>query len=157
MDNIVRPEIVAKAGAAAAGAEGPQERLIKYIPLDIAGAYPLLQNGVADYVKNPLPKLPAQWIIWAVFGLLLLYYVVKLHFQFTKSGIKGRARLILESQQQLVSIVAFVIWTYSLKSAIWTDVYSAGLALILVVAFLLVASNYKPTISLQTAQEGGVV
>src|SRR5262245_16604718 len=83
MDNIVQPNVTAVgAGTAAGGPESAQERLIKYIPLDIAGAYPLLENGIAEYVKNPFPKLPASTIIWAVFGLLLLYYVIKLHIQF---------------------------------------------------------------------------
>jgi hypothetical protein len=51
MDYIVRPKIrLPGAGKAAGAEESAQDRLLKYIPLSIAGAYPLLENGIAEFI-----------------------------------------------------------------------------------------------------------
>jgi hypothetical protein len=158
MDRIVRPNIrLAGAGQAAGGQESAQDRLLKYIPLSIAGAYPLLENGIAEYTKAPVAHLPSRWIEWFVFAALLLYYAISLHRAFTKRGIKGKTRVRLQLLQTAVSITAFCVWTYSIKSAIWSDIYNAGLALIFAVLFVLFASNYAPTITPDEAREANLV
>jgi hypothetical protein len=135
------------AKAAAAGGDSPQDRLLKYIPLTIAGAYPLLENGIAEYIKTPIAGLAPRWIEWAVFGALILWYLIFLQRKFNQEAYRGWTRLKLQGTQMAVSIIAFCLWTYSVKSAIWTDIYNAGLALILTLMFLLFAGFYTPTVT----------
>src|ERR1700754_2915889 len=126
MDYIVRPNIAVKAAKAASGEQTPQDRLMTYIPLSISGIYPLLENGIAEYIKSPFKNLSPRLIEWAIFGLLLLWYIFFLHKQYNKQPYKKWARAKLQGVQTFVSITAFFVWTYSVKSAIWTDVYNAG-------------------------------
>jgi len=148
MDYIVRPRIRLPGAAKAAGGEQPwQDRLIKYIPLNIAGAYPLLENGFEQYLKAPLGGLSPRWIEWSVFGALVFWYVCFLNKQFEKDVYRGWVRVRLQGSQTVVSIIAFCVWTYSIKSAIWIDIYNAGLALLATALFLLFTSLYEPTVT----------
>jgi len=153
MEYIVRPKVTLEgAGKAAGGEQTPQDRLMTYIPLSISGVYPLLENGISDYVKTPFHGLSPRSLELVVFGLLLLWYVIFLHRQFNKTPYKGRARAKLQVLQTFVSIVAFCVWTYSIKSAIWTDIYNAGLAVVATAIFVLFASLYVPTVTPDQAQ-----
>jgi hypothetical protein len=158
MDSIVLPNIRATgAGQAATAPESAQDRLLKYIPLSIAGAYPLLENGVAEYIQSPVGNLSPRWIEWFVFVALLLYYAIILNRAFNKKDIRGKTRVRLQTLQTAISVIAFFIWTYSIKSAIWSDIYNAGLAIIIAVLFVLFAGLYAPTVSLEEAREANLI
>jgi hypothetical protein len=73
--------------------------------------------------------------------------VIFLHKKFNDAIYRGWTRIRLQGLQTAVSIIAFCIWTYSIKSAIWIDIYNAGLALIATVLFLIFASLYAPTVT----------
>jgi len=155
MDYIVKPKLDLQGSGKAAGAdESPQDRLLKYIPLSIAGAYPLLENGIAEYIKTPVSGISPRAIEWFVFGALLLWYVLFLNQKFSKTVYRGWTRVRLQSLQTGISIVAFCIWTYSIKSAIWADIYNPGLALLATVLFVLFASLYAPTVTPDEAKGG---
>ena len=153
MNYIVEPRIREPGTGKAAGAnESPQERLLKYVPLSIAGAYPLLENGIAEYIKTPIGGISPREIAWFVFAALLLWYVLFLNQKFSKTVYRGRTRFRLQGVQTVVSIIAFCVWSYSIKSAIWSDIYNAGLALISTVLFVLFASLYSPTVTPEEAK-----
>jgi hypothetical protein len=154
MDYVVRPNIAAPAAKAASAQQTAQDRLMTYIPLSISGVYPLLENGIAEYVKSPFEKMSPRLIEWAIFGLLLLWYILFLHKQYNKQAYVKWARAKLQGVQTFVSIVAFVVWTYSIKSAIWADVYNAGLAIVFTAIFVLFASLYAPTVTPDQASGG---
>jgi hypothetical protein len=159
-DWVVLPKIVKPgAGQGASGQETPDQRLLKYIPLSIAGAYPLLENAITDYVKSPIAGVPPGLLEWIVFGLLLLWYALALNRGFYKKGYTGTQRWRLQSIQTAVSWLAFAIWTYSIKSAIWVGIgiYNAALAVVAVVVFVLFASFYAPTVNLDEAQKANMV
>ena len=148
MDYIVRPNItLGGAGKAASAQEKPQDRLLKYIPLSIAGAYPILENGIAEYIKTPIGEISPRLIEWLVFAALLVWYGLFLNLKFNKEVYRGWTRFRLQGTQTCVSIVAFAVWTYSIKAAIWSGIYNAGLALIATALFVLFASLYSPTVS----------
>ena len=156
MDYIVRPN-VSQPGpgkAAASSEQSTQDRLMAYIPLSISGVYPLLENGIAEYIKTPFKDISPRSIELAVFGLLLLWYMLFLHKQYNKVAFKGWVRAKLQGWQTLVSILAFCVWTYSIKSAIWTDIYNAGLAIVVTVIFVLFAGLYVPTVTPDQAKGG---
>ncbi|MGA8497169.1 MAG: hypothetical protein WB764_16915 [Xanthobacteraceae bacterium] len=158
MDYIVRPKIREPGtGKAAAGDEAPQDRLLKYIPLTIAGAYPILENGIAQYITTPVADMSPRFLEWLVFAALILYYVLFLNVKFNATTLQGWTRIRLQTLQTVVSIIAFFVWTYSIKSAIWTGVYNAGLALIVAMLFVLFAGLYAPTVSLDEARAASLL
>lgn len=155
---VVLPNTIERgAGQSASSQETPDQRLFKYIPLSIAGAYPLLENAITDYIKSPISGVPPRLLEWIVFGLLLLWYAIALHRAFDKKGYTGKQRWRLQFIQTAVSIVAFCVWTYSIKSAIWMHIYNAALAVVLVVIFVLFASFYAPTVDLDEARKANMI
>jgi hypothetical protein len=151
MDYIVRPKRrVRGAGVAASSGQAPQDRLLAYIPLTIVGAYPILENALAQYGNTPpLPGLSLSCLERIVFALLILYYVLFLNKKYGDQGdYRGWVRVRLQLTQTIVSIAGFFIWTYSIKSAIWADHYNAPLALLASGLFALFGSLYAPTINL---------
>lgn len=157
MSNVIKPRISdPHTGRAVSGDEAWSERLVKYIPLPIAGAYPVLENALQSYQKQAglhLP-IPTFWLVVIVFWLLVLWSWLDLHKQYNKAGVSGPARWRLEVFQGAVVLVAFAIWTYSIHGLVWGDLYNAGLAMVLVVLFLLFA-DYAPKISPEEAKASG--
>lgn len=150
MDLIVLPRRRLRgAGLAASGAaESPQDRLRKYIPLEIAAAYPLLENGLETYVSAPVTGLAPRAVQMLAVAALLLYYALRLHAAFNRSEFRGGVRVRLQTQQTLISVIAFLIWIYDLRSVVWGDWYNAGLALILSALFVLFATLYVPSVDI---------
>lgn len=157
MSRVIKPRISdPHTGRAVSGDEAWSERLVKYIPLPIAGAYPVLENALQSYQKQEgmhLP-IPTLWLVRAVFCVLVLWTLWDLHEQYRKAGVRGPVRWRLEIFQGVVVFVAFAIWTYSIHGLIWGDYYNAGLAVILVVVFLLFADR-APKISPDEAKTSG--
>ena len=161
MDRIVRPRIRAKGvgrAAAASSEDSAHVRLLKYVPVEIAGAFPLLENVVAGYARNQLElfgRSPRE-VGWIIFCVLLAIFFWRLNEQFAKR-VKGSKRWKLELKQMCISAIAFALWTYSIRSVIWEPIYEPGLALILVVLFLLAVGSQAPQMTPEEAREAGFI
>jgi hypothetical protein len=155
---IVKPRIRQPgAGTAAASTDETwSARLAKYIPLSIAGAYPVLDNALIAYAREPITDfgLTPRALDIIVFAALLGFSTLELHNQYRRSGLRGPSRWRVQLVQTGMMIVAFVLWTYSIKGSIWSGSYNAALSVILDVLFLL-AANYVPTLTPKEAEASG--
>jgi len=158
MIRVLRPKIKERgAGTAVAGGQDDwTARLASYIPLPISGAYPLLDNALTAYAKEPLAQLGiAPWVLgWFVFVALLVLAGLDVNKAYNKKGLRGRTRWRIQIVQTVMMVIAFFLWTYSLHGSVWGSSYSAALSLILSIIFLL-ATAYVPAITPAEADQSG--
>ena len=138
MSRFVTPKL---RGALAHGAEPPQtikdyaERVAKYVPAEVIAAY-LAITSITEGTSDPNTRGRAAGLLFAaVFGVVITpIYLWKL----AKTGEPWK-------QQSGVSVIAFIVWSYSMKG-IWDewDLYYAGVAGIALVVVSVVSGFYQP-------------
>jgi hypothetical protein len=159
MIRLLRPQI--NGPLAAAGAWSPDDwhdRLMKYVPVEIAGAYPIIENIVSEHTKNgkSIIGFSPLSFAWCIFAILLLLNLGFLHRAY-KTRVGPTARAWLEIPHIIFSTLAFMLWTYAIRSTIWLPLYDADLVLALTIIFGLAAALYTPTVTTQQASESGII
>jgi hypothetical protein len=93
---------------------------------------------------------------WCIFAILLLLNLGFLHRAY-KTRVGPTARAWLEIPHIIFSTLAFMLWTYAIRSTIWLPLYDADLVLALTIIFGLAAALYTPTVTTQQASESGII
>jgi hypothetical protein len=132
------------------------QRLLRYIPVPIAGIYPVLDSAIQTYRKSPVTGLPSQFLNEVVFGLFLVAVIVDIHVAYQKKKIHGRLRRQVQATQTVFSLIAFILWSYTVKGQIWNGENNGGLVIILDGFFLLFA-NYKASFTRKELEDAGFV
>ncbi len=111
--------------------DGYFDRLIKYIPSDIVGAWLVTKNLISAYGKAPPSTL---WVAFAC-GIVLTILVVRL------TPNNGPATWF----QVAISTVAFVIWSWALGSPL-SDVipHSALFSSLVLIAYTVLVAALVP-------------
>lgn len=140
MSRLVR---LAPRGAQFAGAAEKDDfstRLVKYVPVEVAGPFPIIDNALAQYAQEH-----RAWVLsLAVFAILFVanvgYLLQKAKKQYPDPA-KRRAALWY---QLPFSGLAFLIWTYAINSTIWRPHYNPLLATIVSGIFVLLVGLVTP-------------
>jgi hypothetical protein len=125
------------------------ERVAKYVPVEIVGAYLAFQS----IFNSASPAAPA-WVEFVFYGLLVIAtapYLLRYGGNVPRPG-----------QQAVLGTISFVIWTYgingaffwqTLQRAVGTTILYPSISGGIVVAWSLVIGLVKPTHALQVARQ----
>ncbi len=157
MNRLIQPRIEGPQAAAAASADDWHERIVKYVPVEIASTYPVVENLIQGFLNKGQSVLGFQpsifaWLIFIIFLILNFCYLRRTY----KKKIGNPARKKIMVPHLIFSSVAFVLWTYVIRSAIWLPWFDAGLSIIFTIIFILVAGIYQPVITTDEAKESGL-
>jgi hypothetical protein len=130
------------------------ERLQKYIPLKVSGAFPILDHALESYPQHTIAGISPHLMDILVEVALGVFILVEINQAYARGKLKGWARWRLQIIQSLFNLTAFVLWTYTLKGQIWGGTNNLPVVIILNVLFLLFAA-YAPEISPKEAAEAG--
>jgi hypothetical protein len=118
------------------------ERVAKYVPVEIIGAYLALQSAFGDRVTSstPAPGRP-PWVEFTFYGLLVI--VTVLYLRRYGGDIPHRARQIA------IGTISFVVWTYGIGGWFWNavgeTVHYPNISGGIVVVWSLAIGLFKPT------------
>ncbi len=122
---IVGEEFHATGGPSGPSVDGYFDRIIKYIPSDVVGAWVAVAGIIGQPTVNGPPRYTTLWISFA-FGVVFT-------FLWTAKQTMGGG-LPFARTQVLLSTVAFVVWVFALggpfRSFGWYDDSFGSLALI---------------------------
>jgi hypothetical protein len=109
-------------------------------------------------LNKPVLGLSPLTFAWGVFGIFLLADLLLIHRGYRRT-VPQPARDWIEIPHLLIHIFAFLIWTYDIRTVIWSGVfeYDPLVVLVLTAAFAVFAVLYQPTISREVAERSGLV
>lgn len=109
----VEPTDLVRTGAPGEGeADGPLNRIAKYVPTEILACYTCLFTVLVSM------QLIASEQIWASFALIGLFFIVTIIYIWKNAG-AGSVRTC----HMIVSPLAFLAWAYPISSALLGDYY----------------------------------
>lgn len=162
MAQVLKPRIRAKSAAHRGGkafsssGDDYGQRLLKYIPLGVSGLFPILDSALADYLRTPVGEISPQQLDQLVLIALAIIVLIEVHRAYQKAGLHGRVRWWLQTVQSVFNLVAFVLWTYTVKGQVWGGTNNAALVVIFDGLFLAFA-QYLPQITFAEAKQAGLV
>jgi hypothetical protein len=132
------------AGGGGSNQDDFSTRLAKYVPIEIAGPFPIIDKALAQAPKDTLP-ISLTTLVWTVFVILFLlnigYLVRKARQQYPDSALRQTALWY----QLPFSCGAFLVWTYAIDSTIWHQWYSPLFAAIFSGLFAVAAGLITPS------------
>lgn len=115
--------------------DGYWDKVVKYIPADVVGAW-LVASSI---IKAANPR-PGQVTLWVVFGVAVLICGMWNYKQVSRTGKQG-AKL-----QTVISVGAFCIWVYALGGPFpaWVGFYKPLVGSLLLIAYSLLTALVSP-------------
>ncbi|MEX3986198.1 hypothetical protein AB4Y45_45905 [Paraburkholderia sp. EG287A] len=154
MDRIVEPVVKDKGGKAVAGPhESAGDRLLKYVPPDVAGFYAVAQAALASYSKDSLASLSASTLGIAILVACIAATYVLLNRQMKSKALQANVKQRLLLSQFTISVIALLVWSYSINSYIWGGLYKSPIAIIATGIFVMFAGIHVPTITAAEKQQ----
>lgn len=161
MAKVLQPRLriegrLARAGGKAFAGSGDDyaQRLLKYIPLKVSGLFPVLDSALGAYIKDPVAGISPRLVnIFVVFALIVVI-LIEVHRAYNIEHIIGPTRWRMQLIQSAFNVIAFALWTYTVKGKIWNNTNNPALVIILDGVFLLFA-QYIPSITLREAEKSG--